>query len=62
MYWFATPLTPRIRRGRRRIRMMYFEMLAGTQDPEEYNLNTKLAKEVDKMLSEGLSKAKSVQL
>ena len=37
-------------------------MLAGTQDPEEYNLNTKLAKEVDKMLSEGLSKAKSVQL
>ena len=61
MYRFATP--PKMRCGRKRITMMlYFESLAGTQVPEEYNLNTNMAKVVDKMLSDELLKDISAQL
>ena len=42
--------------------MSYFESIAGTQALEEYNLQNNLAKGVEKMLSEGLSKDTSAQL
>ena len=42
--------------------MSYFETIAGTQALEEYNLQNNLAKGMEKMLSEGLSKDTSAQL